>query len=90
MTMAIFDGKPLVAEWLFQPRIAGFSAVAIGILTVAAYSIWRETPDRVPALKETIPYVSNAYQYMTDMKSFLRRARYVLHRVLQPPSTDLS
>jgi hypothetical protein len=70
---ALLDGKN-VAEWLLQPRIAGLSALAIGLVTIAVFSRRADKPGQVPALKETIPYVSNAYQYMTDMRSFLRRA----------------
>lgn len=37
----------------------------------------QQASDEPPELPETIPFVSNAYQYMTDLKSFTNRVRQV-------------
>jgi type II secretory pathway component PulM len=82
--MSSTDAKSLAAHWLLQPRNAGLSAVVVMLLSVATYRVLLEKPNHVPALRDVIPFVSNTYQYMTDMKSFLRRAAYVMHHRIKP------
>ncbi|KAK1750472.1 putative cytochrome P450 E-class, group IV [Echria macrotheca] len=50
--------------------------ITAGLLAIVTAAVYLLSPgsNRAPALGETIPYFSNAYQYMTDMRSFLARA----------------
>ncbi|KAH8659972.1 cytochrome P450 [Xylariales sp. PMI_506] len=59
------------------PAITIISGLTLAVL---AYSYWPRSTDLPPALPDTIPYVSNTYQYMTDMRNFLDRATRALRR----------
>lgn len=72
--------KRSVEHVLFVPS----REVSITLLVVLAVIIplWRFLLDpkhdlQPPRLRETIPYVSNIWLYMTNKKEFLRKIRYV-------------
>jgi len=52
------------------------AAVFILLISVSFRPTQTPTPKSAPALPETIPYISNMYQYMTNMSKLLSRARY--------------
>ncbi|KAM7203381.1 putative cytochrome P450 E-class, group IV [Naviculisporaceae sp. PSN 640] len=52
--------------------------VAAGLLLIYAFITANRNANRAPALKDPIPYVYNAYQYMTDQPAFLNRVRNAL------------
>jgi hypothetical protein len=55
------------------------AAVLISLLLLSAglllFVSSRPGSDEPPLLEETIPFFSNAYQYITDLQSFTERAR---------------
>ncbi len=70
--MAFLDALVVSVQPLLKPHLA--VAVALVVLLGAATYLWPGKPNAAPALRDAIPYVSNTYQYMTDMKTFLWRA----------------
>jgi hypothetical protein len=58
-------------------NMAATVAVALTVLTLLAVLRFTRGPSgrEPPRLKETIPFVSNTYQYLTDMGGFMDRAR---------------
>lgn len=51
--------------------------IAAGLLLIYAFISANRNTNHAPALKDPIPYVYNAYQYMTDQPAFLNRVRYI-------------
>jgi hypothetical protein len=52
-------------------------AVLLGLALLLVAFIFGMSPaaqKKPPMLRETIPYISNTYQYMADMNTFLSRA----------------
>ncbi|KAK1975134.1 cytochrome P450 [Colletotrichum cereale] len=73
----------LEALQLFKSRSlwGALALLVITALIVRFRSSSAPPPARQPPpLSETVPHVSNAYQYLTDMKAFLRRAGTALER----------
>jgi hypothetical protein len=65
-------------QWLFESHSLW---TALGLFAIAGFFFIgpRSTLDssQPPALRETVPYISNAYRYLTDMKTFLQNAKCV-------------
>lgn len=53
-----------------NPVLAGFIALLPLLLILL-----RPDSNDPPSMPETIPFVTNAYQFMTDTKSFTKRAK---------------
>lgn len=79
---SVLDSHAPLPSWVQRyaetpPRVSVSIAAAIIILVLStAFYLWSAKGDRVPALPDRIPYIFNTYQYMTDMRTFLARARY--------------
>ncbi|KAK3358215.1 cytochrome P450 [Lasiosphaeria hispida] len=72
---------PLILQWLTDYSRAPLflAAVAILIAGIASY-LWRPDKSAIPSLSGTIPRLSITLLYMTNMKSFLARARNALRQ----------
>jgi len=58
-----------------EPRPLAISLVLIALLGLSASILWPSNgTDRPPMLSDPIPYVTNTYQYMSNMNKFLSRA----------------
>ncbi len=77
MTGMKFNVAGAAAREYGQANPMASSLVIAVIVAVVARILWRSRSNGPPMLPETIPYVSNTYQYMTDMRTFLSRAACV-------------
>jgi hypothetical protein len=63
----------------FLVNFIGFCALTIGIamLGLLLFLPWLSLGkmDEPPTLPDIVPFIANTYQYMTNQKSFLSRAR---------------
>ena len=68
-------------DWRVSDDLAATIAMALVATSISAAAGYYLRPDEsaVPLLAGAIPRVSIAYLYMTDMKTFLARARYLTH-----------
>ncbi|KAH8659863.1 hypothetical protein BX600DRAFT_551413 [Xylariales sp. PMI_506] len=59
----------------------------LGLLSMIVFAVIIRRPGsgEPPALPETIPFISNASHYMTNLQSFTDRARHPIHRSHQYP-----
>lgn len=71
--MAFLNATVVTVQQPLGPYGLAISFAAISLLAAAAHWLWPASSDRPPMLRDLIPYVSNTYQYMTDMRTFLGR-----------------
>lgn len=69
------QAAPLVQWVLEHPIPIAFIGAVITIRLLTSFLRPSQKTNDVPHLPETIPFLSNAYQYMTDMTTFLSRSR---------------
>ncbi|KAH8682621.1 cytochrome P450 [Xylariales sp. PMI_506] len=77
--MAYLDALTAAEQQLLDHRLAS-SVVIASLLAGIAFLVWPADPNQVPKLSEPIPYVSNTYLYLVDMRKFLHRATQALRR----------
>jgi len=70
-------------------RLSIIGPAIVVFLLVAAFLSANRNSNKAPALKDPVPYIWNAYHYMTDMQGFLRRVRYVPSSIPSALSSSL-
>lgn len=58
----------------FGPYTAGIALVAVSLFMLGPW-LWRPGSSQPPSMSDKLPFVANTYQYLTDSKTFLNRAR---------------
>ena len=72
---ALNDTVASLKHWQVEPRPLALSLGAIVLLVLSVGMLWPTSgPVKPPMLSDTIPYVTNTYQYMANMNKFLARA----------------
>lgn len=67
----------LTREWLAdRPYVAVCTAITLVLVSVLTLARSSEGKNGVPRLPSAVPYVTNTYHFMTNMRKFLRRSRY--------------
>jgi len=57
-----------------EPRVLTIALVGFVLLALTVSMLWpKPGPRRPPMLGDTIPYVTNTFQYMANMDKFLAR-----------------
>lgn len=66
--------NPFVIMSPGQLAVCLFISILLATCAYRYFRRWDKVGD-APWMKETIPYVTNAWQYLTDMQGFLDRAK---------------
>lgn len=72
---------PTIETAMRQPGLSLATYLSISVLLtgllVSLFRLLHKNEPQPPYLKETIPFISNTYQYLTDMGAFLDRVTYI-------------
>ncbi|OLN96876.1 Cholesterol 7-alpha-monooxygenase 2 [Colletotrichum chlorophyti] len=71
-------GTSQVARFVLDHAFAVGSFAVVSLIFV--FSCRRSRRHEPPSLADAIPFISNTYQYMTDLQSFTKRASHALSR----------
>jgi len=74
--MESFGAMVASVQQLIEPHPLTFIFVTLSVLALVVRVLRPASGNQPPAMSDRIPYVSNTYQYLTDMKSFMKRATY--------------
>jgi len=57
----------------YEPEMATTVLGLVLLLAIIVFAVWPSNGRKPPMLRETIPFLSNTYQFATDMTTFLTR-----------------